>query len=270
VRPVDQVDRERPREELPGVRVARQLEVEARLLGGRRDLRVVREEQPERGLRGPVDGEIGTGPGVGIGVPGGEVDHAADHQPRAGQQRVAADALDDAADACRELHEIAETQQSEAIGAMAARARGEVALARGDARVALVLLRDAARAWQQLDAPYEAARARALVGQACRALGDEDAATMELAAARLAFTELGAAPALAEIDALGEPAAPNDAHGLTARELEVLRLVAAGRTNKAIAAELVLSEQQRDRLNPWPPTFVSTRSQPLSWSGYCR
>jgi len=98
-----------------------------------------------------------------------------------------------------------------------------------------------------LDAPYEAARARALVARACRALGDEDAASMELAAARLAFTELGAAPALAEIDALGEPAAPRDAHGLTARELEVLRLVAAGRTNKAIAADLVLSERTVER-----------------------
>jgi DNA-binding CsgD family transcriptional regulator len=157
---------------------------------------------------------------------------------------VAAGELDAAEAAGSELWETATIQRNEAIGAMAARARGEVALARGDFRAALAPLREAARAWQALDVPYEAARARALVSRACHALGDEDAAALELDAARDAFQRLGAAIDLAALDHAGRAA---DDHGLTARELEVLRRVAAGATNKAIAAELVLSERTVDR-----------------------
>jgi DNA-binding NarL/FixJ family response regulator len=160
---------------------------------------------------------------------------------------VAAGELDAADEACAELGEIARTQRSEAIGAMSARARGELALARGDPREALVGLREAARAWQALDAPYEAARARELVGRACRALGDEDAASLELDAAHESFVRLGAVREAASVDALARARAALDVHGLTARELEVLRRVASGETNKAIAAQLVLSERTVDR-----------------------
>ena len=118
---------------------------------------------------------------------------------------------------------------------------GEVELAEGDPRAALTALRQAARLWQELDAPYEVARVRALVGLACRALGDEESAALELAAAREVFERLAAAPDLARIDLLASRS-PADAHGLSARELEVLRLVAAGKTNREIASELVVSE----------------------------
>jgi DNA-binding CsgD family transcriptional regulator len=155
--------------------------------------------------------------------------------------------VEEARSTCRELHEISEVQGSEALGAMSARARGEVALAEGDARDALVALRDAAHRWQKLEAPYEAARVRVLVGLACRALGDEDTAVLELDAARGTFEQLGAAPDLARVQSLVRSPASVDAHGLTARELQVLRLVAVGATNKAIAAELVLSERTIDR-----------------------
>jgi DNA-binding NarL/FixJ family response regulator len=70
---------------------------------------------------------------------------------------------------------------------------------------------------------------------------------LELEAARSAFAELGAAPDIARVDSLAQPEDTAATHGLTPRELQVLRLVAAGRTNKAIAAELVVSERTIDR-----------------------
>jgi DNA-binding NarL/FixJ family response regulator len=158
---------------------------------------------------------------------------------------LAAGDLERARDACRELDEISSSYESPVLLAMVADAEGAVALAGGDARGALPSLRRAAQAWQEHSAPYEAARARVLLGLACRALGDDESADLELAAAREAFGELQAAPDLALLDGLVAPQA--EPHGLTPRELQVLRLVAGGATNKAIAAELVLSERTVDR-----------------------
>ena len=90
---------------------------------------------------------------------------------------------------------------------------------------------------------YEAARVRVLIGLACRSLRDEDGAEMELDAARTVFQQLGAAPDLTRVEGLSRLTTPPTAGGLTPREVEVLRLVAAGKTNRQIAAELVVSEK---------------------------
>jgi ATP/maltotriose-dependent transcriptional regulator MalT len=154
---------------------------------------------------------------------------------------LAAGDLEEAREAAGELAEIAAMGKRPLLEAIAARVQGEVELAQGDPKAALTALRHASRLWQELNAPYEVSRVRVLVGLACRALGDEESAALELGAAREAFERLDAAPDLARIDRL-EGSSPSDAHGLSRRELEVLRLVAAGKTNREIASTLVVSE----------------------------
>jgi DNA-binding CsgD family transcriptional regulator len=170
--------------------------------------------------------------------------------------------------ACRELEEISARYESGMLGAMVAHAEGAVDLAEGDARSALLALRRAWQVWQELEVPYEAARVRVLLGLACRALEDDDTAALELEAARGVFAQLGAAPDLVRVDSLAQSAVSVDAHGLTARELQVLRLVAAGKTNRTIAAELVLSERTVDRhvSNIFTKLSVSSRAAATAYA----
>ena len=174
-------------------------------------------------------------------------------------------AVPDVAEARRaadELGQIAAQSGSAMIGAIAAHVRGAAVLAAGDPESAVAALREAVLVWQEMNAPYEVARARLLMGIACRALGDDDGAALELGAARRAFEDLGAPLDVADVDALMGRAPAADSHGLTARELEVLRLVATGRTNRQIARDLVVSEHTvaRHVQNIFAKLHVSSRA----------
>jgi DNA-binding CsgD family transcriptional regulator len=173
---------------------------------------------------------------------------------------LAAGDLDAAAAACRELEDVARGRRSRALAAMSDYARGAVALAEDDARSALVALRRACQAWQELEAPRETARTRVLLGRACAALGDLDTADLELEAARDTFARLGAAPERARVEALARR--PANRHGLTARELEVLRMLATGKSNREIAVALVISDHtvRRHVQNTFAKLGVSSRA----------
>jgi DNA-binding CsgD family transcriptional regulator len=147
-----------------------------------------------------------------------------------------------AAAAAHELAQIAGDLGAPLLRAASEHATGAVLLGRGDASAALVVLRRAWAAWRELEAPYEAARVSVLIGLACRELGDPHTAAIELDTARAVFRQLGAAPDLARVEALSPTARPKALMGLTAREVEVLALVATGKTNREIAAALVISE----------------------------
>lgn len=181
---------------------------------------------------------------------------------------LAVGAGDEAREACRELEAIAARYASPMLTAMVAHARGTVELAGGDARSALISLRQALDEWQALDAPYEVARTRVLVGVACRSLGDADAFALELEGALAAFRNLGALPDIARVEETMAASEPGDRHRLSARELEVLRLVAAGKSNREIAWTLVISEHTvaRHVQNIFAKLGVSSRASATAFA----
>lgn len=175
--------------------------------------------------------------------------------PAYGEIMLAVGRRQDAAAASDELDELARDGGT-MLSAVAAQTRGAVLVAGAEAKAALVPLRDALDAWQQLGAPYEAAQVRVLLAAACRQLEDRDRVELECDAARDVFDALGAAPALARLDRLlddeaqgaaGASGALRSDRPVTDRELEVLRLVAGGHTNREIAGELAISEKTVER-----------------------
>lgn len=183
--------------------------------------------------------------------------------PAAVEVLLGAGDLEGAAGAAEELAAIAEAYGEGALATQVAHWTGAVALARGDATAALVALRRAWRGWQMLEAPYQAARARELVAAACLTLGDGEAAAIELEAARDVFLGLGAQPDVARLDGRAPGAA-----GLSRRELEVLRLVAGGGSNKAVALALGLSERtvERHLSNIFDKLGVASRTEATAYA----
>jgi DNA-binding CsgD family transcriptional regulator len=175
---------------------------------------------------------------------------------------LAAEAVAPARTAADELSAIAADLGMPFLHAVSAQATGAVLLAEGDPGAALAMLRRAWTAWQELQAPYEAARTRVLIGRAYLALGDTDTAQVELDAACRVFQQMGATPELARVEMLAPMTTPRAAGGLTAREVQVLRLVAAGGSNRAIATDLAISEHTvaRHLHNIFAKLEVSSRS----------
>ncbi|HEU4619733.1 MAG TPA: LuxR C-terminal-related transcriptional regulator, partial [Gammaproteobacteria bacterium] len=172
----------------------------------------------------------------------------AQHLPACVEIALAAGELEEARAACDELEDIAHGYGSEILGAAAAHARGAVCFAEGDPRSAVEPLRRALGVWHTVGAPYVAARIRALLGRVYAALGDEEGARLEWEGARDVLARLGAKPDLEALNALdAQPRSRAAAFGLSKRELEVLRLLARGKTNKAIARDLGLSGRTVDR-----------------------
>ena len=170
--------------------------------------------------------------------------------------------------AADELRSIATEMNAPFLHAMAARCDGAVLLAEGDARAALVALRQSWTDWRKLDAPYESARVRVLIALAYRALGDDDSADMEFGAARTVLHQLDAGPELARVDELCGITTVATAGGLTARETQVLALVATGMTNRAIADDLVISEKTvaRHVSNIFTKLGLSSRSAATAYA----
>ena len=174
-------------------------------------------------------------------------DERADILPAYVDIMIEAGELDAARAGVAELRTLADETGAPLERALAAQAEGSILLAEDDARAALEELRTAWVAWEGIEAPYEAARVRVLIGVACRRLGDEDGAAVELDAARWAFEQLGAAPDARRVEGLSRRPGRGGEHGLTPRELEVLRLVATGETNRAVAERLFISERTVER-----------------------
>jgi ATP/maltotriose-dependent transcriptional regulator MalT len=180
---------------------------------------------------------------------------------------LADDDVEGARASADELDRVAGETGTAAFAAQAAQAAGSVALEAGAIEEALARLREACLAWQDLRLPYEASRARVRYARALRAAGDQEGATLELRSALAAFERLGAVRDAGEVAGLlGTPEALPG--GLTPREVEVLRLVASGKTNRDIAVELVISEHTvgRHLQNLYGKLGVSSRAAATAYA----
>jgi DNA-binding CsgD family transcriptional regulator len=188
--------------------------------------------------------------------------------PAAVEILLAADDLAAARAAGAELSEIASVFGAAMLTAASAHATGAVRLAEGDVEEASTSLRRACETWRELEMPYEEAQTRVLLAVVCETRGDRDGRRLEIEAARRIFTQLGAVPSLARLAARSERDARQRIGSLSEREAEVLRLLAAGKTNRAIAEELFISEKTvaRHVSNIFDKLGVSSRAGATAWA----
>ena len=171
-------------------------------------------------------------------------------------------------EASAELSEIATSFDALLLSGTSAQATGAVLLADGDVEAASTSLRHACEIWRDLEMPYDEARTCVLLGTVCERRGDQDGRRLELETARRLFTQLSAEPCLARITESSEPASPRRIGSLSEREVQVIRLLADGKTNRAIADELFISEKTvaRHVSNIFDKVGVSSRSGATAWA----
>jgi len=181
---------------------------------------------------------------------------------------LACNDLRSAREGADELARLAADADVPFLVAASAQASGCVLLAEGDANAALAALRRAWKSWQDVEASYESARVQALIGKACLELGDADTAHEHLEAARAVFERLGASPALALIDQQHGASPAAAAAVLTARERDVLALLASGKTNRQIGETLHISEHTvaRHVSNLFNKLAVSSRTAAVAYA----
>jgi DNA-binding CsgD family transcriptional regulator len=170
--------------------------------------------------------------------------------------------------AANELSEIARALETPLLVATAAHATGAVLLAEKDDQGAATTLRQAADIWRDLETPYEQAHTCLLLASVCERRGDRDGCRLELENALRVFTELGAQPCLARIaESTNRPARPSSGP-LSEREIQVLRLLASGKTNRDIGEELFISEKTvaRHVSNIFDKLGVSSRAGATAWA----
>jgi DNA-binding CsgD family transcriptional regulator len=156
---------------------------------------------------------------------------------------LAAEDLEAARAARDELTGLATRYDIPFLRALSFRASGAVLYGEDKEQLAVAKLTESWRLWCELQAPYEASRDQLLMGRACRKLGDEEHALLEFSAARQTFERLGAAHDLSLAEALLPSEVRKSRDLLTEREVQVLRLVASGLTNKRVASKLNISEK---------------------------
>jgi DNA-binding NarL/FixJ family response regulator len=180
---------------------------------------------------------------------------------------IAAEDVAGARSAADELGRLAAALDTRHVTAVAARAQSAVLLAQGRSADAMESLVRARSCWVELNAPYEAARTRVLVARALDDLGDDCTAEIERRAAAHVFEEVGAVGDLERLSR-ADAVRPDATAGLTAREVEVVRLVAAGLTNQEIAGELVISAKTvaRHLHNVFTKLDLPNRSAVTAWA----
>jgi DNA-binding CsgD family transcriptional regulator len=200
-----------------------------------------------------------------------------DTQARAARARMLAAAVEillaaadpaSAREASAELSEIATAFGAPLLSGTSAHATGAVHLADGDVGAASTSLRQACEIWRDLEMPYEEAQTCVLLATICERRGDQDGRRLELETARRLFKQLAAEPCLARIAEQSARASHQRIGSLSEREAQVLRLLAAGKTNRAIADELFISEKTvaRHVSNIFDKLGVSSRTGATAWA----